>query len=63
MGTAPTKVKTGGASRHTRNNGRVRELKRHPAPWGREERHLGAREDQVGVTLPPKADDDEPKQG
>lgn len=38
-------------------------LKRHPVPLGREEKHMGATEDQVSVTMPPKADDDEPKQG
>jgi hypothetical protein len=29
----------------------------------RSEEHIGATEDQVHPTLPPKADDDEPKQG
>jgi hypothetical protein len=29
----------------------------------RAEQHMGATEDQVIATMPPKADDDEPKQG
>ena len=51
------------ASRTAQTSARTREQKRHAAPSSREERHLGAREDQVGVTMPPKVDDDEPKQG
>jgi hypothetical protein len=35
----------------------------HPTPSGPEEGHLGATEDQVSKTMPPTADDDEPKQG
>ena len=38
-------------------------LKRHAAPSSREEKHIGATEDQVGVTPAPRVDDDEPKQG
>jgi len=36
---------------------------RHAAPSNATEKHLGALESQVGRTLPPKGDDDEPKQG
>jgi hypothetical protein len=38
-------------------------VQRHPVPSGREEQHMGATEDQVSVTMPPREDDDEPKQG
>ena len=47
----------GTASRDTRS------LERHPGASGKEEGHLGATESQVSKTLPPRADDDEPKQG
>ena len=50
-------------SRSSRNAVRVGEQKKRPAPSGSEEGHLGAREDQMSVTMPPKGDDDEPKQG
>lgn len=40
-----------------------RVLKKHSVPSGRGEKHIGATEDQVRATMPPKADDDEPKQG
>jgi hypothetical protein len=45
-----------------RNAGR-RPAKRHGVPTTRGEKHIGATEDQVSPTMPPKADDDEPKQG
>jgi len=32
-------------------------------PSNRAEKHIGATEDQVSPTMPPSADDDEPKQG
>lgn len=35
----------------------------HPTPGGLGEQHIGATEDQVTPTMPPKGDDDEPKQG
>jgi len=41
-------------------NGR---LKRHLVPTSPGDRHMGATESQVSKTMPPKADDDEPKQG
>ena len=41
----------------------TRPLERHPAPPSPEEGHMGATENQVSKTLPPTADDDEPKQG
>jgi hypothetical protein len=37
--------------------------KRHAAPTTPGEQHIGATEDQVSPTMPPKSDDDEPKQG
>jgi hypothetical protein len=37
--------------------------KRQFVATNRGERHLGATEDQVSATMPPKAADDEPKQG
>jgi len=40
-----------------------RVLKKHNVPSGPEEGHIGAMENQVGRTLPPTGDDDEPKQG
>lgn len=56
-------VKAADTSRPLRHSVRTREQKKHAVPFGREEQHLGAREDQVSVTMPPKGDDDEPKQG
>jgi hypothetical protein len=49
--------------RKQRNTGGGRSVGRRRAPISREEAHIGATEDQVSVTMPPKADDDEPKQG
>jgi hypothetical protein len=49
--------------RKARNSVSVRSLKRHAVPFSRGEKHIGATEDQVSVTMPPKGDDDEPKQG
>jgi hypothetical protein len=40
-----------------------RSLEKHPAPPDPEEGHMGALETQVSRTVPPTADDDEPKQG
>ena len=40
-----------------------RTMKRHAAPSSRGEGHIGAMENQIGKTLPPRPDDDEPKQG
>jgi hypothetical protein len=40
-----------------------RSAKQHSVPTSSGEKHLGATEDQVSATMPPKADDDEPKQG
>jgi hypothetical protein len=37
--------------------------KRHATPTTPGEQHIGATEDQVSRTMPPKTDDDEPKQG
>jgi hypothetical protein len=34
-----------------------------PSPSGQAKEHTGAREDEVGKTMPPSPDDDEPKQG
>ena len=49
--------------RTPRNSNAGRSAKKRPAPADRSEKHIGATEDQVMPTLPPKADDDEPKQG
>jgi hypothetical protein len=49
--------------RKPRKTGRARPLNRHPVAFSRGEKHIGATEDQVSVTMPPKGDDDEPKQG
>jgi hypothetical protein len=54
---APRLRRKGTASSETRP------LERHPGASGSEEGHLGATESQVSKTLPPTADDDEPKQG
>lgn len=40
-----------------------RRPKRHATPSSPGEQHIGATEDQVSKTMPPKTDDDEPKQG
>jgi hypothetical protein len=45
------------------NSRAARLRKKHPVPTTRGEKHLGAMENQVSATMPPKADDDEPKQG
>jgi hypothetical protein len=49
--------------RKVRNSASARSLKRHAVPFSRGEKHIGATEDQVSVTMPPKGEDDEPKQG
>jgi hypothetical protein len=49
--------------RKQRNTDGGRLSTRRRPPINREEAHIGATEDQVSVTMPPKADDDEPKQG
>jgi hypothetical protein len=63
MPTPSKNAKTTDADRISRSPGRSRLLKRHAAPTSPGEKHIGATEDQVAVTMPPKADDDEPKQG
>jgi hypothetical protein len=47
----------------TEKPGAGRLPKRHPVPTLRGEKHLGATEAQMSVTMPPSPDDDEPKQG
>jgi hypothetical protein len=47
----------------TEKPGAGRLPKRRLVPTSRGEKHLGATEAQVSVTMPPSADDDEPKQG
>jgi hypothetical protein len=54
---APRPLKSAAASSNSRS------LERHRAPSSPEEGHTGALESQVSKTLPPTADDDEPKQG
>jgi hypothetical protein len=49
--------------RKPRNSADSRPAKRHPAPTSPGEKHIGATEDQVSVTMPPRENDDEPKQG
>jgi hypothetical protein len=46
-----------------RNSGGGRSTRRRVPQTDRGEAHIGATEDQISVTMPPKADDDEPKQG
>ena len=50
-------------ARTPRATGNARVPERHAVPLGRSEKHMGATENQVSVTMPPKGDDDEPKQG
>jgi hypothetical protein len=38
-------------------------VKQHAVPTTLGDKHMGATEDQVSKTMPPRADDDEPKQG
>jgi hypothetical protein len=47
--------------RKPRKIDRARPLNRHPVAFSRGEKHIGATEDQVSVTMPSKGDDDEPK--
>jgi hypothetical protein len=49
--------------RTQRHPGAGRPVRRHAVPITRGDKHIGATEDQVAITMPPKADDDEPKQG
>ena len=49
--------------RKPRNSAAGRLARRHSVPTTPGDKHMGATEQQVSVTMPPRADDDEPKQG
>ena len=51
------------AARKPRNAAAGRLARRHAVPTTPGDKHMGGTEQQVSVTMPPKTDDDEPKQG
>jgi hypothetical protein len=59
----PTEKRVSASPARKRNADDGGPAKRHAVPTARGEIHLGATEDQVHATMPPKAADDEPKQG
>jgi hypothetical protein len=61
MTTSRKGFRPNGAPKPRNSSGRAQ--KKHAVPTGRGERHMGAMENQVSATMPPRADDDEPKQG
>lgn len=63
MPTSRQKSQAAAPARQSPKPAGPRILKKHPTPFGHEETHIGATEDEMSVTLPPKADDDETKQG
>jgi len=58
----PLKTQPGAPIRKPASPGRDR-VQRRSAQISAGEGHIGATEDEVSATMPPKPDDDEPKQG
>ena len=58
-----TQKRPANAARKPRNSAAGRLARRHNVPTTPGDKHMGATEQQVSVTMPPRVDDDEPKQG
>jgi len=58
-----TQKRPANAARKPRNAAASRLTARHAVPTTPGDKHMGATEQQMSVTMPPRADDDEPKQG